>query len=452
MTNETSSLETFGRLESEVRGYIRAFPTVFDRARGAHLYDEEGREYLDFFAGAGVLNYGHNEPRLKKALLAYVERDGVTHTLDMASTAKRTFMERFESLVLEPRGMKYKLQFPGPTGTNSVEAALKLARKVTGRHEVIAFTNGFHGMTLGSLAATGNAAKRAGAGVPLGHVTRMPFDDYLEGPHGEGGVDSLAMLRAYLEDSSSGMDRPAAAIGERVQAEGGVNPARFEWLRELADLLAVHGVLLYVVDIQVGCGRTGTYFSFEEAGIEPDIVCLSKSLSGYGLPFAMVLLKPEHDVWEPGEHNGTFRGHNPAFVTAAEALAAYWSDDTLTREVKRKASIASDALAAIAARHQESGAEVRGRGLILGLAFDDPEVAPAVSEACFERGLIVETSGPRSEVLKLLPPLTLSDEELEKGLGIIGESVDRVLSGTADPAAAGEPAAVAAAASGGGAR
>jgi diaminobutyrate-2-oxoglutarate transaminase len=166
----------------------------------------------------------------------------------------------------------------------------------------------------------------------------------------------------------------------------------------------------------------------------------------------MVLLKPEHDVWEPGEHNGTFRGHNPAFVTAAEALAAYWSDDTLTREVERKASVASDALAAIAARHQESGAEVRGRGLILGLAFDDPEVAPAVSEACFERGLIVETSGPKSEVLKLLPPLTLSDEELEKGLGIIGESVDRVLSGTADPAAAGEPAAVAAAASGGGAR
>jgi diaminobutyrate-2-oxoglutarate transaminase len=448
MTDETSSLETFGRLESEVRGYIRSFPTVFDRARGAHLYDEDGREYLDFFAGAGVLNYGHNEPRLKKALLAYLERDGVTHSLDMASTAKRTFMERFEELILEPRGMEYKLQFPGPTGTNAVEAALKLARKVTGRHEVIAFTNGFHGMTLGSLAATGNAAKRAGAGVPLGHVTRMPFDDYLtasgESPEGEGSVDgSLAMLRAYLEDSSSGMDRPAAAIVETVQAEGGVNPARFEWLRELAALLAEHDVLLIVDDIQVGCGRTGPFFSFEEAGIEPDVVCLSKSLSGYGLPLAMVLLKPEHDVWEPGEHNGTFRGHNPAFVTAAEALSAYWTDDTLTREVERKASAASDALAAIAARHQESGAEVRGRGLILGLAFDDPKVAPAVSEACFERGLIVETSGPRSEVVKLLPPLTLSDEELEKGLGIIGDSVDEVLSGMAGEAA-GEPATVAA--------
>ncbi len=424
---EANSLETFQRLESEVRGYVRSFPTVFERAEGARLWDEEGREYLDFFAGAGVLNYGHNEPRLKKALLEYVERGGPIHTLDMASTAKRTFMERFEEVILEPRGLSYKLQFPGPTGTNAVEAALKLARKVTGRHNVIAFTDGFHGMTLGSLAATGNAAKRAGAGVPLSHVTRMPFDGYLKGADGEE-IDTLALLKAFLEDTSSGMDMPAAAIVETVQAEGGVKPARMEWLQGLAALLKEHGVLLIVDDIQVGCGRTGPFFSFEEAGIEPDIVCLSKSLSGYGLPFALVLLAPEHDVWEPGEHNGTFRGHNLAFVTATEALS-YWQDDALTREVEAKAAQASDWLATIAARYQHQGAEVRGRGLILGLAFDDPEIAPRVSEECFRRGLIVETSGPRGEVLKLLPPLTIGDEELDRGLGIIEAAVDEVLAG-----------------------
>lgn len=422
---ETNRLETFERLESEVRGYVRTFPAVFDRAQGSRLYDEEGRGYLDFFAGAGVLNYGHNPPELKKSLLEYLERDGVTHTLDMASAAKRRFLERFREVILEPRGLDYKLQFPGPTGTNAVEAALKLARKVTGRTNVIAFTDGFHGMTLGSLAATGNAGKRAGAGVPLGNVSRMPFDGYL----GDG-TDTLDVLRAYLEDSSSGMDAPAAAIVETVQAEGGVNVARAEWLRGLADLLAAHGVLLIVDDIQVGCGRTGAFFSFEEAGIRPDIVCLSKSLSGYGLPFAVVLLKPELDVWEPGEHNGTFRGHNPAFVTGAAALS-FWEDGALSEAVERKGEHAADWLRAIASRHPEAGARVRGRGLILGLAFEDPAVAPAVSAECFRRGLVIETSGARGEVVKLLPPLTIGDEELDEGLGILEASVAAVLHGEA---------------------
>lgn len=422
---DTERLATFERLESEVRGYIRSFPTVFDRAQGSRLFDEEGRAYLDFFAGAGVLNYGHNNPDLKERLLAYLQRDGVTHSLDMATSAKLRFLERFREVILEPRGLDYKFQFPGPTGTNAVEAALKLARKVTGRTEVVAFTDGFHGMTLGSLAATGNAGKRAGAGVPLGNVTRMPFDGFL----GEG-VDTLEVFRAYLEDSSSGMDKPAAAIVETVQAEGGVNVARMEWLRGLAELLKEHGVLLVVDDIQVGCGRTGPFFSFEPAGLEPDIVCLSKSLSGYGLPFALVLLKPEHDHWKPGEHNATFRGHNPAMVTA-EAALSYWEDDELSEAVERKGAHAADWLRSIAARHPDAGIEVRGRGLILGLAFGDPEAAPAVSAECFRRGLVIETSGPRDEVVKLLPPLTIGDEELDEGLSILEAAVTTVLDGEA---------------------
>ncbi len=423
-------LATFERLESEVRGYVRSFPAVFATAEGERLVDEEGRAYLDFFAGAGVLNYGHNHPRLKARLLEYVEQGGVTHTLDMASSAKRRFLERFHEVILEPRGLPYKVQFPGPTGTNAVEAALKLARKVTGRHNVIAFTNGFHGMTLGSLAATGNAFKRAGAGVPLGNVSHLPFDGYLGAR-----VDTVEALEAFLDDTGSGVDRPAAAIVETVQAEGGVNVARFEWLRRLADVLERHGVLLIVDDIQVGCGRTGPFFSFEPAGIVPDVVCLSKSISGYGLPMALVLLKEALDVWEPGEHNGTFRGHNPAFVTATEALS-FWEDDRLSREVAEKTKTVTRRLQAIAAGHPEAGAEVRGRGLIQGLAFDDPSVASRVSTECFRRGLVIETAGVDSQVLKLLPPLTIGERELAYGLEVIADAVEVVLTGP-PPAEAG---------------
>lgn len=415
-------LETINRIESEVRSYVRNFPTVFTHARDARLTDEEGREYIDFFAGAGVLNYGHNNPKIKAALIDYLAEDHIVHSLDMASSARARFLKRFEEVILKPREMDYKVQFPGPTGTNAVEAALKLARKVTGRHNVISFTNGFHGMTLGSLAVTGNAAKRAGAGVPLANASQMPFDGYL----GKDGDNSLALLERILEDAGSGVDKPAAVILETVQAEGGVNVARMEWLKALSELVERHDVLLIVDDIQVGCGRTGPFFSFEPAGIKPDMVCLSKSLSGFGLPFAVTLLKPELDQWSPGEHNGTFRGHNLAMVTATRALE-YWSDDKLTAEVKRKTGIIESRLGALVERIPV-GATLRGRGFIQGIAFDDVELAAKVSAECFKRGLIIETAGIDDQVLKLLPPLTISDEDLEKGLSIIEQAVMKVAS------------------------
>jgi len=408
------------RYESEVRGYCRDFPVMFDRAQGAWLYGEDGKAYLDFFAGAGALNYGHNPAPLKNALLAYLARDGITHSLDMFSAAKRDFLERFQRVILAPRGLNYKVQFTGPTGTNAVEAALKLARKVTGRDRIISFTNSFHGMTLGSLAVTGNGFKRRGAGVALHGATPMPFDGYL----GED-VDTLSYLEAILEDDGSGVDKPAAVIVETVQAEGGVNVARFDWLKRLSTLLRRHGVLLIIDDIQVGCGRTGPFFSFEPAGIQPDMICLSKSLSGYGVPLAVLLMKPEHDVWAPGEHNGTFRGHNPAFVTATAALQ-FWENDELSQDVTRKAQHVSDFLRSLA---KQSGlnASVRGRGLIQGIAFEDTDLAGAVAEACFERKLVIETAGVQSDVLKLLPRLTITDSELNQGLDIIRSSLREVL-------------------------
>ncbi|MDY7092999.1 MAG: diaminobutyrate--2-oxoglutarate transaminase [Acidobacteriota bacterium] len=412
-------LQTIQRMESEVRGYCRSFPTVFSTARGSHLTDVDGKQYLDFFSGAGVLSYGHNHPLLKKRLLEYLESDGVTHSLDMATEAKVRFLERLDEVILGPRQLPYKVQFPGPTGTNAVESALKLARKVTGRERVLFFTNGFHGMTLGSLAVTGNASKRAGAGIPLANATPVPFDGYLGSE-----VDSLDFLETALEDSSSGFDKPAAVIIETVQAEGGVNVAGHEWLKRLAALLKRHGVLLIVDDIQVGCGRTGPFFSFEKAGIVPDIVCLSKALSGYGLPLAVVLMKPEHDIWEPGEHNGTFRGHNPAFVTATATLEL-WEGEGLTPQTEAKTKLVETQLREMAENHPDLVVDVRGRGLIQGVELVD-DLAVRLSRECFQNGLIIETAGPSDEVLKLLPALTTPEAELKTGLDIISSGLDAV--------------------------
>lgn len=416
----TLTTDVFTTRESQVRSYSRSWPVVFDRAVGSTMYDEDGNGYLDFFAGAGALNYGHNNPRLKKVLIEYLADDRVMHSLDMFTTARRDFLETFDSLILKPRNLDYKVVFPGPGGTNAVEAALKLARKVTGRTGVINFTNAFHGMTLGALAVTGNALKRGGAGVPLVHTTPMPYDGYLEG-----GAD-FAYLERLLGDSGSGLDKPAAVIVESVQGEGGINVARAEWLRGLSALCTRHGVLLILDDVQMGCGRTGGFFSFEEAGIVPDMVCLSKSISGYGLPMALTLIRPELDIWAPGEHNGTFRGISPAFATAAEAIRLYWSDDTLERSTIARGETVQARFAAIAARYPERSLLVKGRGLARGLQFADGDLAGRVCAEAFTRGLLMETSGPEGEVMKILPALTITDEELERGLAIIDESVAAV--------------------------
>jgi diaminobutyrate-2-oxoglutarate transaminase len=413
-----TDLNIFEAQESEVRSYCRSWPTVFDHAQGSYIYAEDGRRYLDFFTGAGTLSYGHNNPVLKRALVDYIESNGITHSLDMWTTAKRAFLEALRDIVLRPRDLPYKVMFPGPTGTNAVEAALKLARKVTGRPTVVAFTNAFHGVSLGSLACTGNSVHRAGGGVPLGDCARMPYDGYLPA-----GVPDFLWLERMLADPGSGLDHPAAVIVETVQGEGGINVARPEWLRALAGLCQRHSMLLIVDDVQMGCGRTGSFFSFEEAGIVPDIIALSKAISGYGLPLALTLFRPELDIWAPGEHNGTFRGNNPAFVTATAALETYWADGQLEKQTRMRAAQIEQALDAICREHAGMGASCRGRGMVWGLTFTDPSLAVAVCRRAFDLGLLVETSGPVSEVVKLLPALTCAPEELEEGLAVLAQSV-----------------------------
>ncbi|PPK70609.1 diaminobutyrate--2-oxoglutarate transaminase [Actinokineospora auranticolor] len=416
-------MSVFETLESEVRSYSRGWPVVFERAVGAHMYDESGKSYVDFFAGAGALNYGHNNPVLKQAVVDYILRDGVTHGLDMNTVAKRDFLESFRDIVLRPRDLDYKVMFPGPAGANAVEAALKLARKVTGRESVVNFTNAFHGMTLGALSVTGNSMKRGGAGIPLVHATPMPYDNYLDGR-----VPDFLWFERLLADSGSGLNEPSAVIVETVQGEGGINAARIEWIQGLADLCERHGMLLIVDDVQMGCGRTGPFFSFEAAGITPDIVCLSKSIGGFGLPLAVTLLKPELDVWEPGEHNGTFRGINPAFVAASEALRTYWTDDTLEKGTLAKGEQVERVLLGIAERYPGADLRAKGRGLARGLRFTDGATAGQVCRHAFERGLLMETSGPDGEVAKVMPPLTITDDELDEGLRILTDSVSATLS------------------------
>ncbi|RXT04922.1 diaminobutyrate--2-oxoglutarate transaminase [Ammoniphilus sp. CFH 90114] len=416
-----AQLRVFEEHESEVRSYIRSFPTTFVKAKGHTLWDIEGKEYLDFFAGAGALNYGHNHPKMKEKLLAYIAEDGISHSLDMATGAKRTFLERFHDVILKPRKLEYKVMFPGPTGTNTVEAALKLARKVTGRDLVISFTNAFHGMTLGSLSITGNAFKRDGAGIPLHNSVSMPFDNYL----GEG-MDTVDYLERFLEDNGSGVALPAAIILETLQGEGGLNVANYEWLKRIEEVCRRWDILLIIDDVQVGCGRTGPFFSFEPAGITPDIVCLSKSISGYGIPMALTLIKPEYDIWSPGEHNGTFRGHNLAFITATEALS-FWETDAFRLDIEEKGKRVEQFLLQLVEHYPVIQGEVRGRGLMRGVACGVDGAAEKICSEAFKRGLIMETSGPNSEVFKIMPPLTIDPDALIKGFAIIEESVKAYL-------------------------
>jgi diaminobutyrate-2-oxoglutarate transaminase len=403
----------FTRRESEARSYCRGMNAVFTRASGSEMFDAEGNRYIDFLAGCSSLNYGHNDPDMKSALVEHITADGIAHGLDFHSDTKAAFLTAYEEKILKPRGMDYKVMMTGPTGTNAVEAAIKLARKVTGRTNVISFTNGFHGMTMGALALTGNKGKRGGAGGgSLADVTHMPF----EGALGDN-VDSLKMIDAMLSNPSSGIDAPAAFIFEPIQGEGGLNAASDAWMQGIERIARKHGALLIVDDIQAGCGRSGSFFSFEASGIKPDMVTQAKSLSGFGLPFAALLIAPEHDIWKPAEHNGTFRGNTHAFVTARVAIEKFWSDDKFEKSLAEKAVVLTTALKDVA--DLIDGATLKGRGLMQGVDVGSGELAGAICARAYELGLVIETSGAHDEIVKYLAPLTTSEEVMREGFDIL---------------------------------
>ena len=409
-------IDLFEKYESNVRGYIRSFPTIFTKAKNSTIWDDQGKAYIDFFGGAGSLNYGHNDPAIKQALIEYIQNDGITNALDKATQAKYEFILKFQETILKPRKMDYKIQFVGPTGTNAVETALKLARKVKERSNVISFTNAYHGHTLGALAVTGNEFYHDNYyGVPL-NVNKLPYDNYFD--HG---MDSMDMLRHYLEDASSGYELPAAIIAETIQGEGGINIASVKWLKKLSDLCKEKDILLIIDDIQVGNGRTGDFFSFERAGIEPDIITLSKSI-GTGLPMSIVLMRPEIDQWEPGEHTGTFRGNSLAFIAGAKALER-WETDEFSKEIRAKGERVGEAFKALQAKYPKYINDARGLGMIWGMESEIDGFCGEVSHQGFIRGLLAETAGAGDHVLKFLAPLTISEEELTKGLALLEEAV-----------------------------
>lgn len=419
MTNASNDVSIFNRRESEARSYCRGISATFVKAQGSEMTDSEGNTYIDFLAGCSSLNYGHNDPDMKAALIEHLTADGLAHGLDLHTDTKGAFLTAFEKHILAPRGMDHKVMFTGPTGANAVEAAMKIARKVTGRTNIISFTNGFHGVTMGALAATGNGYHRGGAAAELSGVTRMPFDGYM------GDYDTTELLEKMLNDASSGMDAPAAIMLETVQGEGGLNAASAEWVKKIADLAHANGALLIIDDIQAGCGRTGTFFSFEEMGIQPDIITQAKSISGFGLPLAMVLVRPQHDVFGPAEHNGTFRGNTHAFVTARVAIEKFWATAAFQDELAAKSLILTTALQELA--DMIPGAHLKGRGLMQGVDVGSGELAGDICRRAFEQGLIIETSGPNDEVVKVLAPLTTPQATFRKGLGIVIEAARHVL-------------------------
>ncbi len=412
----------FENYESAVRSYCRSFPAVFHKAKGAMLYDEDGNAYIDFFCGAGALNYGHNNDDIRDALIAYLQSDGILHGMDMYTPAKREFLETFQQLVLQPRNLDYRVMCCGPTGTNAVEAALKLARKVTGRSNVWAFMGCFHGMTLGALSLTTEAYARDAAGVTLNNCTHIPA------PYMFPELDVLAYMQRLLDDDHSGIAKPAALIMETVQAEGGIYPFDPEFLAGCRKFCDDNGILLIVDDIQAGNCRTGAFFSFERGNIVPDMVTLSKSIGGIGMPLSLLLIRPELDIWQPAEHNGTFRGNQLGFV-AGKAALEYMHAHDLPAQVQRKSAIVEKFI-----REEilplDARLSCRGIGLIWGIDCEKlggNAFSKAVMQACFRRNLILERAGRDSCVVKLMPTLIIDDALLLQGLQILREAFCEVL-------------------------
>ena len=413
--------ETFEKYESNIRSYCRKWPVEFVSAKGSIYKDTEGNEYIDFFDGAGALNYGHNPDYIKEKLIKYLESDGIVHALDMYTVPKENFINYFEEKILMPRKLEYKIAFPGPTGTNSIELALKLARKVKQRPYIWAFTGAFHGMTLGALALTTESAARKAAGVPLNYTVHIPAPYSMDG-----NFDSIAYMEQLLSDDHSGYEKPAAIIIETVQQEGGIHVFSKEFLKDLRALCDKYDILLICDEVQIGCSRSGTFFSFERADIVPDIVCMSKSIGGYGIPFAVTLFKKELDVFKPGEHNGTFRGCQLSMVAGLAALEMTVEQD-IPAQVRRKEKIVKEYLDKEIKPLLKSKMEIRGIGLSWGIEFNDGKLARAVLDKCFEKKLIIELAGSYDSVLKIMPSLVIEDELLLKGLNIVKESIQEVI-------------------------
>ncbi|MFG2652378.1 diaminobutyrate--2-oxoglutarate transaminase family protein [Streptomyces sp. NPDC048436] len=418
--------------ESAARTYARALPIVPVRARGLTIEGADGRRYLDCLSGAGTLALGHNHPVVLEAIRKVLDSGAPLHVLDLATPVKDAFTtELFRTL---PRGLadRGRIQFCGPAGTDAVEAALKLVRTATGRDGMLAFTGAYHGMTSGALEASGGATDV--------RVARLPYPQDYRCPFGIGGADGAELAARWteslLDDTKSGVPHPAGMILEPVQGEGGVIPAPDDWLRRMREITEARAIPLIADEVQTGVGRTGAFWAVEHSGVVPDVMVLSKAIGG-SLPLAVVVYRDDLDVWQPGAHAGTFRGNQLAMAAGAATLA-YVRENGLAERARVLGDHMLSRLRDLAAGHPCIG-DVRGRGLMIGVELVDPaaelpvsavpvepvgllgrrvrplppapELAAAVQRECLRRGLIVELGGRHSSVVRLLPPLTITDEQ-----------------------------------------
>jgi diaminobutyrate-2-oxoglutarate transaminase len=419
--------------ESAARTYARTFRIVPVHARGMTVTGADGRRYLDCLSGAGTLALGHNHPVVVDAVQRVIERGAPWHALDIATPEKDDFTDALFATLPPELARRAKVHFCGPAGTDAVEAALKLTRTATGRTGVAAFTGAYHGMTAGALAASGGVAvKQPMAGVAA-EATRLPYPYAYRCPFGLGdssGEVAARYVERLLDDPNGGVVPPAAMILEAVQGEGGVVPAPLPWLREMRRITAERGIPLVVDEVQTGVGRTGTMWAIEAAGVQPDVMVLSKAIGG-SLPLAVVVYADHLDTWAPGAHTGTFRGNTLAMAAGAATLR-YVQTERLAERAEALGRRLRAELTALAHAHPSIG-EVRGRGLMHGVELVEPDAGPddcgarpaapglaaAVRAECLRRGLIVELGGRHDCVVRLIPPLVMTDEE-------VGQVLDRL--------------------------
>ncbi|MDW2066211.1 pyridoxal phosphate-dependent class III aminotransferase [Vibrio sp. 1579] len=424
--------------ESEVRSYPRRLPIAIKQAFGCLVEDTRGQIFLDCLAGAGTLALGYNHPEINQALKEQLDSGLPYQTLDIATSAKTTFIQSVKSFLPQELSENSVIQFCGPSGADAVEAAIKLAKQTTGRNTMFAFRGAYHGMTNGTMGMMGNLGTKARRTGLMSDVHFMPFPYNLRCPFGLGGDEgakaSIRYIDRLLNDDESGIMKPAAIIVEPVQGEGGVVPAPAFWLRELRRICDEHGILLIFDEIQCGVGKTGYNFAFEESGIVPDILCLSKAIGG-GLPMSLLVINKQHDTWKPGEHTGTFRGNQLAMVSGAKALKIIQRDN-LVEHANIAGQYLRYGLESIQKR-VNCIAEVRGKGLMLGVEIKTPngelnkfgepqadsELTLSIQRAALERGLIVEKGGREGAVIRFLPPLIISFEQIDFALRVFEDAI-----------------------------
>lgn len=427
--NNQFYLERQAQYESNARSYPRRIPIALTSASGCYVTDADGKTYLDCLAGAGTLALGHNHPEILETMQAILKSGLPLHSLDFATPVKDQFASDLLKTLPPALVSSHRIQFCSPTGSDAVEAAIKLAKTVTGRSDIICFRGAYHGMSQGTLALTGSLAPKHSLGLLAAGTHFFPYPYAFRCPFGRGGEHTATLCAEYFEnalrDPESGINLPAAVILEVVQGEGGVIPAPDSWLQSIRRITRELNIPLIIDEVQTGCGRTGTFYAFQKSGIMPDILCLSKAIGG-GLPLAVVVYREELDLWKPGAHAGTFRGNVLAMAAGSKTLEIIQRDG-LAKRAKIAGARLKECFEQLKVLSPHIG-DVRGEGLMLGIEIVDPttpldalghhaaaaHTAAWLQRQLLEAGLIVETGGRFASVLRFLPPLIISEEEINR--------------------------------------